>query len=223
MVAGLQADVTVAGHLSQLPDETELERIEAWIGSVDAETVSHRRGLSSQLVVGPSDARLGGLSSANSPEPLLSRVESVVERKVHRMRDSHARWLRLTVLNGLWPFTPWGRLPMSTEKVEALAGVLRRIPGIATIDGVVMSSAAALYAGDLDGANAQIDGAFGASVAIEPLRARETIAVATNETGIGALDSWETLVRSEADWCAWALDVYGLPTLDQILDQRLDR
>jgi hypothetical protein len=220
-LAGARAGVTVGGHVVAAPREEELAEAEAWIGKTAQKLTEENVA---ELQLGPFDLRAsrsalaaGSLRLWTVHSEPLSRLVTAVQEKAAKMAESNARWLRIAVYNGLWPLTPWGRAPLTWEKVEALRVPLTQALDTYAIDGIAVSSAAGLSGENVSENEVSTDAELALRVAIRPLRARETITVALRPRGRVDLAVWRTLLLGERDWLAWALARDGLPDVDAIL------
>lgn len=117
----------------------------------------------------------------------------------------------------MWAFTNWAAQPLQSKLEDVVAALTQTLGGAAPA-GVVLSSGAALYPGDVPEETVVVGSAIALRRAVAPLRARETLIVPLLGDATDSANDWVALADAEADWLDWALGRQGLPALAKILD-----
>jgi hypothetical protein len=219
---GMEHDAWIGGRLGRCLLDHELEdlrdRVARWAeGSRAAEEWTAD---SVELIIERRDVAKTKLASPAVRDELWPRMADAIRAKAVRMADSGSSWLRMIPLTGLWVFTEWAREPLEV-KLQAAASALAATLGSAAPSGVVLSSAAALYPGDVNEERAQYGPAVAVRCAVRPLRARETMVIPLRPEAIDAVRDWVALADAETDWLEWALAGAGLPSLEELLASQL--
>jgi hypothetical protein len=207
-------DLWLSGQIERTLAAGEIAVVEDWIASA-AVTLADLRldGLTLQVV--PRDNASGALRGPRVDDDLGPRMARKIVRKAQQMQRSGATWLRVVLLTGLWPMTKWGQAPLA-RKLETMATWLTDELGDTRPDGIVVSSAAALYPGRVIVETVRSEYGIGVRRAIEPLRARETLVIPLRAEGEQAADCWLALADAESDYLDWALRDAGLPGAEDI-------
>lgn len=215
MLAGVRHGVWVGGRYTPL-SEDDATTVEKW---VDRMAPAVHDGARPSLVTGGSHLTLeprtrpsSGLRSTAVTGDLWPRMEGAIVDKAAKMSRSGARWLRITLLTGIWRNTVWGRSEPSA-KLSALRTALGRTVAGHSIDGVVVSSAAGHFCGDVPEDRAVTTSGIAIRCAVAPLRARETLILPFSSRGEAEAGAWATLADAERDWLDWALELNGLPPM----------
>lgn len=208
------------GDLGDPLDEQTVRELER---RIPVEALAARTGLRPRLTVGSADVQLVRQEDASerltAPGPssnLWPRMASAIAEKAARMADSGAEWLRLIPYNHFFLLTHWAQLPLA-EKLNKLADEVRSSLSGCIPAGIVISSGAALHAGDVVEETIREVGGIAMRRRVMPLRARETLIIPLTEQSKGTIDAWEALLDAEATWLPWVLDRFGLPNVAQIL------
>jgi hypothetical protein len=213
-------DVWIGGELGRDPDEGERLEIEEF---VRREAPSAQAGVQPRysspdisLVLAQPGSDAPALTSPPVREDLFTRMVRAITAKAKRMEISDAQWLHVTVLTGLWAFTPWGRDPLA-NKAPVMSAALSEALGDRRPDGIVMTSAASLAPENMEEEIAKDSAGIALRSAVSPLRGRESLILPLTKQGEAESEQWLALVRSESDWLPRALVERGLPSLDEIL------
>lgn len=83
--------------------------------------------------------------------------------------------------------------------------------------GLVISSAAGRFPGDVEEERVATPSGVALRVAIAPSRARETIILPLVSHVADGVTVWTQLAEGERDWFVWALDLLDLPALSEWL------
>jgi len=216
----LKHNVWIGGELGRDPDEEERLEIEDFVRRETPRAMRGGRPRYSSLGISLILTRPGtGAPPVSGPpvrEDLFTRMVRAIAAKAERMGTSGAQWLHVTVLTGLWAFTPWGRGPLA-EKVPLMSDALTDALGDRCPRGIVMTSAASLAPDDMKEEIASTAAGIGLRLPVRPLRGRESSIVPLTTEGEVEAGQWVALARSEPDWLPWAIAENDLPTLAQIL------
>lgn len=216
-LAGARHDAWVEGRLGRLPTQQELDDIEHQV----AEWARTRRGRSLwraesiDLRIVPRADATGRLTSPPMGGDTLHRLAGALTQKAARMQQSGAQWLRILPLTGMFSQTEWATRPLQ-QKLEDLVLALNGTFGDERPAGVVVSSAASLYPGDVPEEYVTSGDAMAVRCAVGPLRARETLVVPLRDDAATAAADWLALAEAERDWLDWALARQALPPLADI-------
>ncbi|MGC9222198.1 MAG: hypothetical protein ACP5H2_12820, partial [Solirubrobacteraceae bacterium] len=118
--------------------------------------------------------------------------------------------------NNFFLLTDWAQLPLA-EKLEKLASEIRSSLAGNRPAGVVVSSGAGLYAGEVAEETVRTSSGTAIRRPVRPLRARETLIMPISDESRDATDRWEALLDMEVGWLPWVLDKFELPELAEIL------
>ncbi len=216
---GAQHDAWIEGRLGRFPSESELDDIErsvaAWASSGTPAAAWVSEGIELRIV--PRDGAHGRLTSPPVQTDSWRRLSGALTDKAARMQRSGAQWLRVLPLTGMWAFTDWATQPLQ-RKLEDVVAALTQTLGDAAPAGVVLSSGAALYGGDVPKESVAVGSAIALRRAVAPLRARETLIVPLRSDAADSVKDWVALADAESGWLDWALARTGLPPLAEILD-----
>lgn len=215
MLAGVRHGVWVGGSYTPLTED-DAATVEEWVEQM-APAVHH--GARPSIAIRGSDLTLEprarpsiGLRSSAITGDLWPRMQGAIVDKASKMSRSGARWLRITLVTGIWRNTAWGRSEPSA-KLNALRSALRGTVAGNSIDGIVLSSAAGHFPGDVPEQRATTTSGIAIRRAVAPLRARETLILPFSSRGEAEAEAWATLADAERDWLDWALELNGLPPM----------
>jgi hypothetical protein len=147
MMPGIQEHVWISGKLDHHLTPAERREIERFVKRNAAAAHSGEKprlqldGIALALV--DRAAAAGTLSGPTVRENLFEQMVSAIAAKAHRMQNSGAEWLHITVLTGLWAFTPWGKSPPA-EKLSTMMAALDEALGDDRPTGIVLCSGAGL-------------------------------------------------------------------------------
>jgi hypothetical protein len=106
-------------------------------------------------------------------------------------------WVRLDALDGFWQFSPVAGLSMA-GKVSAIAALVRlSLNDESGIDGVVLSSGAALSLGPNFASSCRGPNGIGLRVVLSPFTVRETVIIPLTEIGASHVPLWVSMYVAE--------------------------
>jgi hypothetical protein len=143
-------------------------------------------------------------------------MAAAIAGKATQMAESGAGWLRLIPYNNFFLLTDWAQLPLA-EKLEKLASTVRSSLAGRLPSGVVVSSGAGLYAGEVAEETIRTSSGIAIRRPVRPLRARESLIMPISDQSRDATGTWEALLNTEVAWLPWVLDKFELPRLADIL------
>jgi hypothetical protein len=211
---GQRHKVWIGGNLGRDPDESERRQIEEFVRREAGRAGGGQRPRFScreiSLEIGGRGADALALSSPPLAEDLFTRMVRVIAEKAEKMSLSGAGWLHVTVLTGLWTFTPWGRGPLA-GKAPVMSAALNEALGERCPAGIVLTSAASLAPDDMEEELAKGTEGIGVRVGVQALRGRESLIMPFRQDAVPTAEDWLVLARSESSWLSWALARRGLP------------
>ncbi len=170
MMLGIQEHVWISGKLDRHLTPAERREIERFVKRNAAAAYSGEKprlqldGIALALV--DRAATAGTLSGPTVRESLFERMVSAIAARARRMQNSGAEWLHITVLTGLWAFTPWGTSPLA-EKLATMMAALDEALGDDRPAGIVLYSGAGLTP-EVNASSSRCSGACDASSASTP-------------------------------------------------------
>lgn len=208
------------GDLGDPLDEWTVRELER---RIPVEALAARAGLRPTLAVGSARVRLvrredatARLTAAGLSSDLWPRMAAAIAGKATQMAESGAGWLRLIPYNNFFLLTDWAQLPLA-EKLEKLASTVRSSLAGRLPSGVVVSSGAGLYAGEVAEETIRTSSGIAIRRPVRPLRARESLIMPISDQSRDATGTWEALLNTEVAWLPWVLDKFELPRLADIL------
>lgn len=148
------------------------------------------------------------------------RVEDALRDKARQLIGAEGAWIRIDLYDGTFGFTDWARKAMA-ERAEVMAyWIPRALDGFTSVDGVVVSSGAAVSLGPVDDP-AATDSASTGHISmmrrpVAPGLVRETIIVPTNEAGRTSAADWHRVYDAESTWLSDDLQELGLSQLYEL-------
>jgi len=115
------------------------------------------------------------------------------------------------------PFTPWARASLRAKIDEIARQVKPLLTPYPDICGAVLSSGLAVAQGEFFGESARSGpDCYGLRRVPPAVRVRESMILATSETGGQQARSWVDIYGPEDSWLDWALNRFHLPAWSQI-------
>lgn len=141
------------------------------------------------------------------------RGSTIIHSKAAEWNQSELPvWLRFDLHDGMWMFSDWAVAPLA-RKTSWLSALVRHSLAGLTVEGVVVSSGAAMCYGAVVGESCRFDdGSFGLRRQLARFLARETIIVPLTANAESMTEMWVEAYDREADWLDDAFDRAGLPS-----------
>jgi hypothetical protein len=170
-----------------------------------------------QLRVQPPGSRGDGLQFSAPQTDRWPRIAGKLRGKAEQAQASGGGWLRADILEGTWAFTDWGRSGLRAKLDQIAPYIKTLLAPYASINGAILSNSDGLAYGQVIGESARTAAAcYALRRTLPGARARETIIIATTDTGRRQARSWVDIYGPEDSWLDWALSKYQLPPWDEI-------
>ena len=170
-----------------------------------------------QLRVQAPGSRGDGLRFSVPETDSWPRIAGKLCRKAEQAQASGGGWLRADILDGTWAFTSWGRSGPRAKLDEIAPRVKPLLAPYTAINGAILSNSDGLAYGQVIGESARSAADCDALRRCLPgARARETMIIATTDTGRQQTRSWVDIYGPEDSWLDWALSRFQLPSWNEI-------